>query len=124
YRGRDGSYWIAEASGPSMLHVDAEGHLLDAPVSLGSGALQGMSAAPGDTTLIVAQRSGGTTIVLKAFDVKQRTIGQQVGTYTLNAPSNNVSALTVINAGQAIVIEQDANQGKDARFKQVFLADL
>jgi hypothetical protein len=124
FRARDGSYWIAEASGPSMLHFDAEGHLLDAPVSLGSGALQGMSAAPGGTILVVGQRSGGTTVTLKTFELKKRTIGQQVGTYNLGAASNNVSALTVINDHQAIVVEQDGNQGRDARFKQVFLADF
>jgi hypothetical protein len=124
-RAKDGTYWVAEAFGPSILHVAEDGHLLDAPVALdGAGALQGMSAVQNGSALVVAQRGSGDTLTLRTFDVNKRAIGGQIATYKLDNPSNNVSNLTLISNQQAIVLEQDGQQNNKAQFKKVFLADL
>lgn len=46
YQAGDGSFWIAESSGPSLMHFNGRGQLLDTPVPL-DGAVQGLRAAPG-----------------------------------------------------------------------------
>jgi len=124
---KDGSLWIADAYGPFLLHFDANGQLLDAPVALaGAGALQGLGAMPGQTQLVVAQRASGgnTEVVLRAFDTDKRVIGATLSTYALDSGTNNLSDLVMISGTQAVVIEQDAEQNQAAQFKRLFLVDL
>jgi hypothetical protein len=124
---KDGSLWLADAYGPSLLHVDNNGQLLDAPIALaGAGALQGLGAMPGQTQLVVAQRASGsnTDVALRAFDTDKRAVGATLSTYTLDSGSNNLSDLVMISGTQAVVIEQDAEQNQAAQFKRLFLVDL
>jgi hypothetical protein len=126
YLARDGSFWVAEAYGPSLLHFDASGRLRDAPVALsGAGALQGMSGRFNGQDLIVAQRtSNNAGIVFRSFDLKGRAFRDEVLTYDLDNPSNSISGVFVTRGRQLLVIEQDAAQNKDARFKKVFTVDF
>lgn len=119
----DGTFWIAEATGPSLLHFANNGQLLDAPIALsGAGALQGMSKLPDNKTLVVAQKSGANVSV-RAFDTGARALGGAV-TFPLSGGGNNFSGMAMVNDHQAVVIEQDNRQGGAAQFKQVFLLDL
>ena len=119
----DGSFWVAEAAGPSLLHFGRDGKLLDAPIPLSGGALQGMSKLPDNKTLVVALRSS-SSVVVHTYDTGSRAFGSGTATFPLANGANNVSGLAMVNDHQALIIEEDGNQGKDARFKQVFLVDL
>ncbi len=124
-RAKDGTLWVAEAYGPSLLHFSRDGRLLDAPFALGgAGALQAMSILPNGSALIVAQRADGDMLTLRAFDLGGRTLGGQIAAYKLDNPANTLGDLTMINDQQAIVIEQDGQQNNRAQFKRVFLADF
>lgn len=124
-RAQDGTYWIAESYGPSLLHFSGDGRLLDAPFALGgAGALQGMSIRLDGSALVVAQRGDGDMITLRAFDLGKRELGSQVAAYKLDNPGNTLGALTALSDQQAIVIEQDGQQNNRAQFKKVFLADF
>lgn len=119
---KDGTFWIAEANGPSLLHVNADGKLLDVPIALPPGALQGISVYPDDQTLIIAQQATGK-ISFRTFDISGKALSAQpiAATYPLSNP-NYVSGMAMINTSEAVLIEQD---GKDAaQFKQVFLFNL
>ncbi|MEP7285668.1 MAG: esterase-like activity of phytase family protein [Chloroflexota bacterium] len=123
-RTADGSLWVAEASGPSLLHFNASGGLLDAPIGLGGGGtLQGMTGLPDGTSLLVAQRSG-TKVTFRTFDTNSRALGSSVGSLTLTGGASTASGLTMINATTALIIEQDGKENKATRFKQIFLIDL
>jgi hypothetical protein len=124
-RAKDGTYWVAEAYGPSLLHFSRDGRLMDAPFALGgAGALQGMSILPDGSALVVAQRASGDLITLRAFDPGKRELGGQVAAYKLDNPGNVLGGLTIISNQQAVVIEQDTQQNNKAQFKKVFLADF
>jgi hypothetical protein len=120
----DGTFWVAEAAGPSLLHFGANGQLLDAPIALGGpGALQGMSKLPDNRTLVIAQRSGAS-VVVRTFDTGGRAFGSGTATFALANGGNNVSGIAMVNGQQLITIEQDSKQGNGAQFKQVFLVDI
>lgn len=121
----DGSFWVAEAYGPALLHFKDNGQLLEAPISLKAGGpLQGMGLQPNSNQLIIAQRGQGASVVFRAFDTTQKQLGQPLTTYQLSDASNNVSDVTMVGADKALVIEEDSQQGANAKFKKIFLADL
>ncbi len=126
YRAKDGSFWIAESYGPSLLHFDANGQLLDAPIALGgAGTLQAMSGLfDGQNLLIARKPANSSTLELRIFDPKGPAFLQELLSYDLDNAANNVSALFVIKGRQVLVVEQDAAQNKDARFKRIFLVDF
>ena len=121
----DGTFWVAEAYGPSLLHFRDNGQLLDTPIPLsGAGALQGMGLVPGGKQLLIAQREQGSNVVLRGFDTTKKQLTDASVTYQLSDPSHNVSDLAMINTNQAVVIEQDSQQGAAAKFKMIFMVDL
>jgi hypothetical protein len=126
YRAKDGTLWIAEAYGPSLLHFDGNGRLLEAPFAMGgAGALQGMTGRFNGQDLLVAQRTTNNAgIVFRIFNSKGRTFRDEVLTYNLDNASNSVGGLLVTKGRQVLVIEQDSAQNKEARFKRIFLADF
>jgi hypothetical protein len=122
-RAGDGSFWVAEASGPSLLHFNADGRLLEAPIALGgAGALQGLGIQP-DGNLLVAQSASGNNIMLRVFEVGSHKIGSAKSSYPLDNAAYSIGDLTVISSQQALAVEQDKQQNKDAKFKRVFLVD-
>jgi len=61
---------------------------------------------------------------IHTYDTGSRAFGSGTATFPLANGANNVSGLAMVNDHQALIVEEDGNQGKDARFKQVFLVDL
>jgi hypothetical protein len=125
-RAGDGSFWVAEAYGPSLLHFNADGRLLEAPIALGgAGALQGLGIQP-DGNLLIAQRARGSdaAVVFRAFDISKHAISAEVWSYPLADAANDISELTVISDHEALAIEQDEQQNKNAKFKRVFLVNF
>ncbi len=121
----DGTVWIAESIGPSLLHFNGRaGELLDAPIPLGGGGtLGGLAVEPDGKTLLIAQRNG-QTVTLRAFDTNAKNFGSVSLTFPLVNSTDTVSGLTMINDHQALIIEEDNQEGNAAKFKQVFLLDL
>lgn len=126
-RGSNGTFWVAEELGPSLLRFDGVGRLLEPPVPLdGAGELQGMGILPDGSALIVAQRAPGSRnqVVFRAYDVTTRTFADLPGAYTLDSSSNSVGGLAMINADEALVLETDNGEGRGARFKRLFLVNV
>ncbi len=128
YRARDGSFWIAESYGPSLLHFGADGRLLDAPITLtGAGELQGMSGIPGGAGLFIAQRAMGVSplvISIRTFDFKSRAFQGDALSYSLDEGAIQVSALFAVKNRQVLVVEQDRQENRAARIKRIFLIDF
>jgi len=123
-RAADGSFWVAEERGPSLLRFDATGKLLEPPIGIGgSGALQGMSITPSGNELIIAQRNGGG-VSFRRFDLTTRAFADMPGTYNLEQGSNSVGGITMINNDEALIIEEDSQQNSRAQFKKIFLVNV
>ncbi len=122
-RAADGSLWIAEAHGPSLLNVSTDGIVQDSvPLTAGS-TLQGMSITPDGKTLLIAQRVNNA-ITLETFDTQAKTFAATGDTYPLDVSSDTTRGWTLINDHQALVIEQDAAFGASAKVKRIYLIDL
>jgi hypothetical protein len=122
-RAPDGTLWVGEAKLPSLLHFSKDGVLLEVPRPISGGALQGLSITPDGSQLVVALRAG-SGVLIGLYDPTQSAVQGSVLTYPLDAPSNNVGDLVMINPHQALVIEQDNQQGQNARTKLIYLIDL
>ncbi|HLY28732.1 MAG TPA: esterase-like activity of phytase family protein [Aggregatilineales bacterium] len=121
----DGTIWVAESSIPSLLHFDARGQLLEAPIPLGTnGVLGGLAKAVDGKSLLVAQRTDSQTVSLRAFDTSARKFSGDTLTMQPANTADSISGLTLINDHQALFIEQDNQEGAAAKVKQVFLVDL
>jgi hypothetical protein len=116
--------WIADASGPSLLHFDARGQLVEAPIALsGAGALQGIAALPNGSSIVVAQRDN-SGVVFRVYDTNAHSLGNPVGTLALDNGSLNVTGIAALSANQLLVIEQDRRENNGAQFKKVLLVDI
>lgn len=121
----DGTIWVVESSGPSLLHFDARGHMLEAPYPLGTnGVPAGMAEAVDGKSLLVAQRSDSQTVSLRAFDTSARKFSADALTFQPANAADSVNGLTMINDHQALFVEQDNQEGAAAKVKQVYLLDL
>lgn len=121
-----GTFWVADANFPALLRFDAFGKLLEAPVALEGGALQGMSIYPDGSALIIAQRSTANRqqVVFRAYDLTTRTFTDLPATYTLDSANHMVGGFAMINSQEAFVVEADANENRAAAFKRVFLINI
>src|SRR5258708_21595496 len=121
----DGTIWVAENIGPSLLHFNKSGQLLEAPLPLGTGAVEGL-ARVGATTLIVAQHSTTDPLAvnLRSFDTGKHTLNPDLTTFPRDRAGDVLGGLTMLSDHQALIIEHDNGQGKSAAFKRVFVVDL
>lgn len=116
-RAADGSFWVAESLTPSLLRFDSAGKLRAAPIPL-TGTLQAMAATTDRLNLVIALRQNNAT-TLAWLDLKVGAFSQQVDYPLTNGLQ--VGGMVMINATQALVIEQDGRDGFTGR-KQVVLA--
>lgn len=121
-----GAFWVAEARLPSLLRFDAFGKLLEPPVQLEGGALQGMSILPDGSALIIAQRSATDLqrVVFRTYDLTTRTFSELPVAYRLENANHALGGFAMINGQEAFVIEADQNENRAAAFKRVFLINL
>jgi hypothetical protein len=144
----DGSYWIGEEFGPFLIHVDANGQLLEAPIalpgvqapqnpSLGSNTpnlgtsrgFEGMALSWDGSKLypmLEGAVTGDPNVALRIyeFDLATKSYTGDFWRYQMDSATHAIGDLTAVNKFQFLVIERDNGQGATAAFKKVFLIDV
>jgi hypothetical protein len=143
----DGTFWFGEEFGPFILHFDAKGRLLDAPVPLprvfspdnpfllgrtpnlaSSNGFEGMALSKDGKTLypfLEGPLVGDDPLVrhVYEFDVKERRYTGRNWIYRMSIPGTLVSDATAYSKDQIIVTERDNGQGPAAVWKKAFVID-
>jgi hypothetical protein len=151
-RARDGGFWFGEEFGPFLLHTDAEGKVLEAPIPLpGVQSPQNPFLADPDAWTIRASRGfEGAALsvdgkrlypVLEGAlrddpDPRRRIVNEfslRGGEYTARSwqyrvdaefPDAVIGDFTALDEHRFVLIERDDAQGAEARQKKVYLVDL
>jgi hypothetical protein len=151
-RVRDGSFWFGEEFGPFLLHTDATGRVLEAPVSLpGVQSPQNPFLPDPDAWTLRASRGfEGMAIsvdgkrlypmlegalrddpdprrrILNEFDLRAGAYTGRRWQYHVDAgfPDAVIGDFTALDRHRFVLIERDDSQGADARQKKIYLVDL
>ncbi|WP_432562957.1 esterase-like activity of phytase family protein [Kineococcus sp. SYSU DK003] len=143
----DGTFWFGEEFGPYLLHTDAAGRLVDAPVplpgvqspsnpELGDGqpnlgsskGFEGMAQST-DGRYLFPMLEGPVAgddpqdLRVHRFDTVQNRYRGEAFTYRMESPLNAIGDLTQVDDHRFLVLERDNGQGATAVFKAVFLVD-
>jgi hypothetical protein len=149
---RDGTLWFGEEFGPFLLHTDATGKVLEAPIPLpGVQSPQNPFLPNPDAWTIRASRGfegmarsiDGKTLypmiegalrndpdprrrILNEFDLRSRSYTGRTWQYRVDAafPDAVIGDLTALDQHRFVLIERDDAQGAEARQKKVYLIDL
>ena len=148
----DGTLWFGDEFGPFLIHTDANGVVLDAPISLAgvrspqnpflaggsptlprSRGFEGMAITPDGKTLypmlegsLIADPDQ-RRLIINEFDVQSRTYTARQWFYRLEASTGTGQAigdLTAVTDRLFLVIERDNLEGANAKFKKIFIVDL
>jgi len=151
-RAPDGTFWFGDEFGPFLIHTDAGGRVLEAPIPLPgvkspqnpflggetpnlprSRGFEGMALTPNGRFLYPMLEGSLTTdpdqrrLIINEFDLwRKRYTGRQ-WFYKLDAETPTGQAigdLTAITNRRFLVIERDNFEGPAASFKKVFVIDL
>jgi glycerophosphoryl diester phosphodiesterase len=144
-RAPDGTLWFGEEFGPFIVHTDATGKVLDAPVPTpgvlspdnpfllgrtpnlgGSNGFEGMALSKDGRTLypfLEGPLAGDDPLnrVVFEFDVRSRRFTGRRWTYTMSRPGTLVSDAVALDRDHLIVLERDNGQGPAAQWKRAFL---
>ena len=142
---RDGTLWFGDEFGPFIIHADATGKVLDAPVPtpgvfspdnpllLGrtpnlasSNGFEAMALSKDGRTLypiLEGPLAGDDPLkrVVFEFDVRDRRFTGRRWTYTMSRPGTLVSDAVALDRDHLIVLERDNGQGPAAEWKRAFL---
>jgi glycerophosphoryl diester phosphodiesterase len=149
---RDGSLWFGDEFGPFLLHTDATGRVLEAPIPLpGVQSPQNPFLPDPDAWTIRASRGfegmarsvNGKTLypmlegalrndpdprrrILNEFDLRSGAYTGRTWQYRVDAafPDAVIGDMTALDQHRFVLIERDDAQGADARQKKVYLIDL
>ena len=145
---KDGTLWFGDEFGPFLIHTDATGKVLEAPISLpgvfapenpfrgatpanlpSSGGFEGMALSPDGKTLYPMLEKGvsGDPPQLRRineFDVASERYTGRVWWYRLDPESVSIGDMTQLDENRFLVIERDNNQGAAAADKRIYLFDL
>ena len=147
---RDGDLWFGDEFGPFLLHADATGRLLEAPIRLpGVSSPDDPLLAPGQTATLPRSRGfegmaispNGRYLLpvlegapIGAANPRTRHVLEfdtQEGAYTgrswrhLTADPGHLGGdATTLDRRRLLLIERDNAEGAGARFKRVFAVDL
>ncbi|MEZ0166917.1 esterase-like activity of phytase family protein [Kineococcus sp. LSe6-4] len=143
----DGTFWFGEEFGPYLLHTDAAGRLIQAPVPLpgvqspdnpelgtatpnlaSSKGFEGMAQSADGRylfPLLEGPVAGDDRQDLRAYryDTRQGRYRGEAFTYRLESPGNAIGDMTQVDDHRFLVLERDGGQGPTAVFKAVFLID-
>jgi hypothetical protein len=151
-RAKDGTFWFGEEFGPFLLHTDATGKVLEAPIPLpgaqspqnpflatpdawtlpASGGFEGMAISVDGKTLYPALEKAlrndpdPRRRVVHEFDVAARRYTGRTWQYHVDAafPNALIGDFTAVDEHRFILIERDDDQGAQARQKKIYLVDL
>ncbi|MCZ2829112.1 esterase-like activity of phytase family protein [Modestobacter sp. VKM Ac-2986] len=143
----DGTFWIGEEFGPSLVHVDATGKVLAAPAqpegvrspdawdlngatpTLGSSkGFEGMALSPDGRTLFPMLEGAVTgddpaTRRIYSFDTRR---GQYTGLKAkvrFEVAGNALGDMVALDRDRFLILERDNAQGPAAQLKAVYLID-
>jgi len=149
-RDRNGDFWIGDEFGPFLLHTDATGKVLAAPIplpqvkspqnpTLGAGETANLPSSRGfegtaispDRNFLYPMLEGALTgdpdqrrRFIYEFDLNRRRYTGQRWQYRTEAANYAIGDLTALDQNRLLVIERDNQQGEAAQFKKIFLVDL
>jgi hypothetical protein len=145
--GNDGTLWFGEEFGPFIVHADATGKVLDAPVPLpgimspdnplllgrtpnlnSSSGFEGMALSKDGRTLYpflegAVKGDDPTTRRVFEFDVDARRYTGRSWIYKLDDAAFSVSDAVALDRDHLVVLERDNNQGAAAAHKAAYLID-
>jgi hypothetical protein len=149
---RDGSLWFGEEFGPFLLHTDATGRVLEAPIPLpgvqspqnpflpnpdawtlrASRGFEGMASSIDGKTLYpmlegaLRNDPDSRRRVLNEFDLRAGAYTGRTWQYRVDAafPEAVVGDLTALDEHRFVLIERDDAQGAEALQKKIYLVDL
>ncbi|MBW4525724.1 MAG: esterase-like activity of phytase family protein [Phormidium tanganyikae FI6-MK23] len=149
---RDKTLWISDEFGTYLLHFDAKGKLLQAPIKTpdlrggfvrspqspdlngdanlaSSKGFEAMAINPDRTTLysmLEGTVKGDPEGLLRIYQANAQTGKFQgvIGYYKLEDPNNATGDMAVINKDEYLVIERDNKQGDEAKFKKIYKINL
>lgn len=142
----DGTFWFGEEFGPYLLHTDAAGRLIEAPVPLAGVQSPDNPELAGEPNLAsskgfegMAQSTDGRYLypVLEGpvagddpqdlrvyrYDTVENRYRGELFSYRLESPKNAIGDFTQVDDHRFLVLERDNGQGATAVFKAVFLVD-
>ena len=149
-RAADGSFWIGEEFGPFLLHVDATGALLQAPVPLPGvmspqnpylqpgqeptlGASRGFEAMAGSRDgrflypIIEGALRGETDQrrrVINEFDTRQNRYTGRTWDYQVDTDANLVADAFMTGPRSMLIVERDDFDGPASVTKRIYAIDL
>ncbi|MCA1717218.1 MAG: esterase-like activity of phytase family protein [Actinobacteria bacterium] len=142
--------WFGDEFGPFLLHTDATGRVLEAPISLPdvkspenpslatgeepnlatSKGFEGMAISEDGTTLYpmlegaLEDDQETSRRYVYEFDLGSKDYTGERWQYRVEAPDNSIGDFTALGGGRFLVIERDDEQGEEAGFKKVYEVDL
>jgi hypothetical protein len=143
--GKDGTLWFGEEFGPFIVHADAKGKILDAPVPtpgvmspdnpLLLGRTPNLASSNGFEAMALSK--DGRTLypilegplvgddplerVVFEFSVKDRRFTGRRWTYAMSREGTLVSDATALDEDHLVVLERDNGQGAIAEWKRAFV---
>ncbi|HYH99320.1 esterase-like activity of phytase family protein [Hyalangium sp.] len=148
----NGDFWFGDEFGPFLLHTDAEGKVLEAPISLPNVQSPQNPYLSGPEAWTLGQSRGfeGTALsrdgkwlypfiegalrtdsdprrrILNQFDLAARSYTDKKWSYRVDAefPNAVIGDFTALDDERFVLIERDDGQGEQARLKKVYLVDL
>ena len=148
---KDGSFWVAAAFGPFLLHADADGVLLETPVPLPHGlrspqnpylaegeeptvraskGFEALAASPNGRILhpilegYLPSSEDQHHVEVLEFDVRRRAYTDRSWTYRTDLPGNLVGDAFALDPHRLLILERDDSWGPEAVTKKVYAVDL
>jgi hypothetical protein len=148
---RDGTFWFGDEFGPFLLHVAADGTVLEPPVPLpgvqspqnpylgtgtpnlgGSRGFEPMALSIDGRTLYPWLEGALITDpdqrrrIVNEFDLNSRSYTGRTWSYRVDEafPGAVIGDVTALDEHRFVLIERDDGQGEQARQKKIYLVDL
>jgi hypothetical protein len=149
---RRGDFWLGDEFGPFLLHTDATGKVLEAPIPLpgvkspdypadypapvdgpanlaSSNGFEAMAIARDGRTLYPALEgpvAGDDPRIRRVheFDIAARAYTGRTWTYRVDDPSYLLSDFSVLDGDRFVTLERDNFQGAAARHKEAYAVEL
>src|SRR5262249_36057548 len=146
-RVKDGTLWFGDEFGPFLLHTDATGKVLEAPIPLpgvqapenpylvgspnlpSSGGFEGMAMSPDGKTLypMLEKAVTGDDPQLRRINEFDLATEQYTGRrwwYRLDPGAVSIGDFTQVDENRFVVIERDGGQGASAHVKRIYEVDF